>query len=143
MDNKINFFFSSIRCMLARNERKFQHVKKDNAKLEYYQIRYKSFGEKRHYTMIYYILVFVVSFWLLLRLDIYFFDFVLFTCLLMESLGSQSIYESCFFVVVFFFFLLHSPQMKNHVEVAYFGRLLSNINYLTKCLLVFGGTHME
>ena len=99
------FFFSSIRCMLARNERKFQHVKKDNAKLEYYQIRYKSFGEKRHYTMIYYILVFVVSFWLLLRLDIYFFDFVLFTCLLMESLGSQSIYESCFFVVVFFFFL--------------------------------------
>ena len=33
--------------------------------------------------------------------------------------------------------------MKNHVEVAYFGRLLSNINYLTKCLLVFGGTHME
>ena len=56
----------------------------------------------------------------------------------MESLGNQSIYER-----FFFFFLLHSPQMKNHVEVAYFGRLLSNINYLTKYLLVFGGTHME
>lgn len=67
-----SIFFSSIRCMLAWNERKFQHVKEDNAKLEYYQSRYKSFGEKRHYTMIYNILVFVVSFWLLLRLDIYF-----------------------------------------------------------------------
>ena len=135
-----SIFFSSIRCVLARNERKFQHVKKGNAKLEYYQIRYRSFGEKRHYTMIYYILVFVVSFWLLLWLDFFFFfDFVLFTCLLMGSLGSQSIYES----FCFFFFLLHSPQMKNHVEVAYFGRLLSIISYLTKYLLVFGGTHME
>ena len=97
--------------MLARNERKFQHVKKDNAKLEYYQIRYRSFGEKRHYIMIYYILVFVVSFWLLLRLDFFFFfDFVLFTCLLMESLGSQSIYES---LVVVVFFASLSPDEKS------------------------------
>ena len=59
----------------------------------------------------------------------------------MESLGNQSIYESFLFVCLFV--LLHSPQMKNHVEVAYFGRLLSNINYLTKYLLVFGGTHVE
>ena len=87
-----SIFFSSIRCVLARNERKFQHVKKGNAKLEYYQIRYRSFGEKRHYTMIYYILVFVVSFWLLLRLDVFFFlAFGFCTSLLKGFLGCQGI----------------------------------------------------
>ena len=48
-----------------------------------------------------------------------------------------------FFCFFFFFNLLHCPQMKNHVEVAYLRRMLSNINYLTRYLLVFGGTHME
>lgn len=63
-----SIFFQSIRCTLwdrlAWHKRKLQHAQKNNVKLQYYQISYKRFGEMRHYTMVCYILIFVISSWL-------------------------------------------------------------------------------